>query len=724
MSGQPLNREHAQEHLDFLYGAYQRPVKFFLSVGQWNPQTRRYGRSWRDLPFQYPGDVNGALDYADRYSRLGWAVFLTCRTFDAAASRREKKYAEPSGLVAWCELDTKNGDREDVNRIVKQAQAEGAYVVWSGSGGAHVYYHLDKALSSGDLEKVNIALRERWNLPGVDSVHDMARVLRLAGSHHDKTGVFVPVIPVQGNTPHPVDSALLLPQVMKLRMFEDSSNSADFYRWVADECFRKGLTVDEAVQLAIASGAPGIGHFEGNESLIRADVERIYAKLKDKPGYARTVTLADAKATETWEEEFWTARPELAHVRTFAQSRLASPWAVLGAVLARVVASCEPSLVLPPIVGTVCSLNLYVGLVGQSSDGKGIAYGVAKDAFTWSKEVTEVKPGSGEGLAHAYMYRPKATKEDKFPEAVQHTTAVLFTVPEIDTFDAVTRRTGATLMPELRSAYMGEQLGFQYADASKRLPVPEHKYRLCLIAGIQPTRAGVLLNDADGGTPQRFIWLPAIDRDAPDVEPAEPMPMSWKCPYELSDVQDNGGVRLLHVLRRLDVCEEARRTTVEIRRNRNRGHGDPLDGHANLTRLKLAAALGLLNGHQGVTDEDWRLAELVMAKSNETRNHVIAKMGEKAHTENEIRGRADGHREAAKTAVIDREMIRKVAEKVLKKLTNDWKPRNELRGKLNSTDRKYFEDVIEHLLIAGQVESRDVVYQGQPGHEYRLKQAS
>lgn len=296
-TGQPLNREHAREHLDFLYGAYQRPVKFFLSTGGWDHRTQKYGSSWRDTAFTYPNDVEAALNYADQESRSGKAVFLTCRTFTGARGRKAQN-AEPNGLVVWCELDTKNGS---VENVVQQAQTEGAYVVWSGSGGAHVYYRLTEALSSGELEKLNISLRERWNLPnGVDSVHDMSRVLRLAGSWHDKTEAKRPVYPALGNTPHPVEKAALLPQV-KLRMFDDTTHSADFYRWTADNAYRKGLTLDEAVRLATSTNAPGTAHFDGDQTRLRADVERIYAKLDTKPGYARPNFQEDLTVREVQE---------------------------------------------------------------------------------------------------------------------------------------------------------------------------------------------------------------------------------------------------------------------------------------------------------------------------------------------------------------------------------------------------------------------------------------
>src|SRR4029077_20878232 len=72
--------------------------------------------------------------------------------------------------------------------------------------------------------------------------------------------------------------------------------------------------------------------------------------------------LADPVNEEA--EEFWSARPELCAVRDAARSRLVSPWATLGAVMALVCSQVGPHVVLPPIVGGDATLNTFVALVG------------------------------------------------------------------------------------------------------------------------------------------------------------------------------------------------------------------------------------------------------------------------------------------------------------------------------------------------------------------------
>ena len=203
---------------------------------------------------------------------------------------------------------------------------------------------------------------------------------------------------------------------------------------------------------------------------------------------------------------FWQARPILTHIRDYARARRASPWATLGAVLARVVTATTPGVRLPPLGkpragGGEMSLNTFVALVGESGAGKDVAIETAAAAVDVG-QVNVHGPGSGEGLSHLYVHRVK-------DEIVQHTVSVLLVAREVATLTALLGRQSSTLGGALRSAYTGAELGFSYADKDKRLPVPQHAYRLGLIVGVQPAMAGPLLDEAVSGTPQRFIWLPA-----------------------------------------------------------------------------------------------------------------------------------------------------------------------------------------------------------------------
>lgn len=412
--------------------------------------------------------------------------------------------------------------------------------------------------------------------------------------------------------------------------------------------------------------------------------------------------------------DFWTARPVLTHLRDFARSRRTCPWAVLGVTLARVVVATPARLVLPPMVGGEASLNLFAALVGPSGSGKGAAESAAADAVDVGP-VAATGVGSGEGLAHLFMARVKGRLE-------QHTHAVLASVPEVDTLAALTERQGATIRPELRKAWMGERLGFAYADPAKRLPLPAHAYRLCMVVGVQPARAAGLLDDRDGGTPQRFVWLPATDPDAPDVPPAEPEPWPWRNPAASAWHAARPGDR-----QRVTVCATAREAVDAAHLARARGDGDALDGHALLCRLKVAAALGLLDSRVEVADEDWQLAGTVMAISNATRAGVVAELQRATRERNRARGEAEGERAVVVAERVEDDAIKKVSRRVTRLLgqTGDWTTRTVLRGAVAGRDRQHFDSAIERLTDAGLVEvetvQRDDNGHGGAGLRYRLR---
>ena len=390
-------------------------------------------------------------------------------------------------------------------------------------------------------------------------------------------------------------------------------------------------------------------------------------------------------------DALWDARPELSHVRDFALARRAQPWAVLGVVLARIVTATPCWLVLPPLVGDVVPLNLFIGIVGKPGSGKGAATRAAARAVDVGL-LTEANVGSGEGIAHMFMKRTKQGVE-------QHTTAVLFDIAEIDSLAALDARRGTTLLPELRKAWIGETLGFAYADPAKRLLLRPHTYRLTLVAGIQPTRAGVLLDDGDGGTPQRFLWLPAANPDAPDDPPAEPGSLKWGHPRK--PVHATGIDGLVHV----QVCQKARDAVVAEHLAQHRGHGEDLDAHAGLARLKVAAALGLFAGRYSITEQDWDLSGLIMTKSDATRAAVVAEMARTASTANTARAKAEATRQVIVSNTVEADQVKKAGQFLTRKLAaagHTGMTRSDLR-RAAGKHRSSFDEAIEGLIDTGQI---------------------
>lgn len=214
---------------------------------------------------------------------------------------------------------------------------------------------------------------------------------------------------------------------------------------------------------------------------------------------------------------------------------------------------------------------------------------------------------------------------------------VIFDVPEIDTLTRMSRTPDSVLLPTLKSFAMGEQLGQANATKDARRIVPAHSYRGCLSVGVQPGHASVIFGDATGGTPQRFVWTPVIDPDTPAGRFSDPEPL------EMDTAWLPAGDEVVEVVYSFPDIE---RSIVENRLARVRGEGGALDGHALLTRCKVASLLAIMHGRIEVTEWDWSMSAVVMAVSDRTRTELQQK---------ESQARADAHRERGKNDEFRRE---------------------------------------------------------------------
>lgn len=413
----------------------------------------------------------------------------------------------------------------------------------------------------------------------------------------------------------------------------------------ADAC---GLTRDDGPASVRSTIRSGLANGRRNPRAVPTDHERVSVRQvcpMDTPDpdperidpATGEVLDADAEASgPSLDDRVFGASEVLAHVRQAAHARLVTPWAVLGALLARVVAEVPPHVVLPPLVGSDASLNLAVALVADSGGGKSGALACARDALRIpNRRAADIGPGSGEGIMMQFLERDPDTKENVLKA---HPLALL-SADEIAQIGAVQgRNSQATFGPVVRSMLTGDQVSTTAVDTERRRRLPRNGYRLCVVAGVQPKLSGVLLDDSDGGTPQRWLWLPADDPgwNAPDTE--WPAPLSWTFPRPPAPDPD-GFVRI-------DVPEEARAAVVDARRRRLRREGDPLDGHRLLTREKVAAALALLHGGFTVTSAWWELSGLVMHRSDVTRAYCAEALAAKAEHEHRARGRLDAARES------------------------------------------------------------------------------
>lgn len=339
---------------------------------------------------------------------------------------------------------------------------------------------------------------------------------------------------------------------------------------------------------------------------------------------------ASTDQPETVEDAIFGATPILEYVRQLARAQMVSPYALLGSVLALVLADTPPFLRIPAYIGTPASLNSYFAIVGPSGSGKTVGIDVAAEALP-RVEVTTRTPSSGEGIITLFVDVERG-------EQVQHTTNVLSVVDEIGTLGAQQDRSGSTFASILRSAWSGSTLSTNSADRTRRRHLNSHAYRFVMLMGVQPSTAHYLLDDQGAGTPQRIIWLPATDRKAPDVDVPRPAvnPLErWRRPSMGTEVTFP------------DCVPELVRKT---RRDALRGAVGELDGHALLAREKLAAGLALLHSSTTVDETLWKVSGLIMRVSERTRQSLIDYRADEARKRLASQGRADAEREAAKAS--------------------------------------------------------------------------
>ena len=419
--------------------------------------------------------------------------------------------------------------------------------------------------------------------------------------------------------------------------------------------------------------------------------------------------------------DFWASRPELTQVRDVALASIVSPWAVLATSMTRVLAAVPPSVVLPPVANGsgFGSLNLLLALVGPSGSGKGMAMRAGEDVFDipafnnefrmGADRIVTRSPLSGQAIAHCFV-------KVEGGEPVRKANSVILHYEEIDSLLGSSQQRGSIILPELRHLGMGEQLGAQYVDEAKTVVVDAHTYRAVLVAGVQPGRSAVLLNDDAGGTPQRFVWMPTVWPYHAEETPLRPPPLKWVCP-------DLIGARQHVMSIAAAVAEEIRVEHLE----RANGRGVTLDGHATLIRLRVAAGLALMAGRMNVDEEDWRLADVVMGVSDQTRwicGDALAGDKRKATAAKAIEAsvvelKVDADREANREARMMEGTAARVLT-ILSRANGEWMRKREIQNGLSKLQRDWLGPVLDDLVARREIEERiDGGSHGPLGAQYR-----
>ena len=357
---------------------------------------------------------------------------------------------------------------------------------------------------------------------------------------------------------------------------------------------------------------------------------------------------------EEIEQDFWSARESHRVIYEAALARMGAPWAVFAACVARVLALVPPSMTLPPIIGGRGSLNWYGVVVAESGGGKGTAMSVASALVTGDVDVRPI--GSGEGMIECYNRR----SDD--PQDV--VTSLMFDVPEIDTISAMSDRSGQTTSVVLRNGFSGERLGFTYRGRTSTT-VAAHTYRMTLLIGAQPSRAGAVLEDGGGGTVQRLMWFPGMDRRV--VATPSPYPVDGLGFDRTLNGLFPRQVELVNASPSIPVPPEVETEIREARAAFMRKEVDGVRGHLLFAQEKVAFALAYMNGRTEIDLEDWRLAKIVTAVSDWTLLRVSESYQESRLNEFRDRGVLKGAEYAAAERSKTNEQLT-TAERVLRNI--------------------------------------------------------
>lgn len=367
-------------------------------------------------------------------------------------------------------------------------------------------------------------------------------------------------------------------------------------------------------------------------------------------------------------EEFW-ERPVLKHIRDAAYSRSLAADAVLGVTLARLSSMMHHDLKIDFGLG-VTTANIFTGLYGPPGAGKSSSAHCAYDLLGPPPYLADFPDGlgigSGEGIAELFMGTVEG--EESFEEQiaagrkkprkwtkrrqVRHN-AFLYVDEGTTIIKLGVERKGSILGESIRSSWSGSTLGQANAREETTRLVPAHSYSLGMAVGFQQLPAEKLLEDSGTGTPQRFLWVSAIDPRIPNED------VPWPGPLHTGLIDDHHepvtGVIMPPEFVRQFVSMQGklrRRGEIEV---------SVLEEHDTLMRCKIASLLAILDERSQVADEDWELAQMVMKCSNATRDRIVELARQRRQAEVDAR-----HEEAATRAVVVQAALTSMDADVLK----------------------------------------------------------
>lgn len=409
------------------------------------------------------------------------------------------------------------------------------------------------------------------------------------------------------------------------------------------------------------------------------------------------------------EAEFWASTPTLQRVARVAEISSANPWAVLGNALSRaaVTTSCNVRADRRFTGGKKGgNLNLFIAPCGPAGAGKGEAFKAAEAVFHWP-EVKEINIGSGEALL-MNLKKTQAEYAEDGGTFYQGGTGLLIRTGEVGELGAKGNRQGSTLWEYLKQAYSGEALRNSTIAGKSDADIEDNSYRVAVSIDVQPLKADILLEQSDGGLPQRFAWF--------DAKPSKVVRAADRTEEMLTELDDApvfsnpfGAVveEPVFVLfpeiafRDYDADKEARLARDESEDND--------DAHAFYTRIKVAALLAILHGKKEVSEKLWEHSGYVMEHSGKRLDKCRALLASQETDKQRKRAQSMATLEHYKGKV-QKELtqaelpVEGYAKVVLEELKESGRTaRRDFNAKVNGTLRPKRNDAIELLIKRGAI---------------------
>lgn len=445
---------------------------------------------------------------------------------------------------------------------------------------------------------------------------------------------------------------------------------------------------------------------------------------------AGALALPTPGAGLTLPDEFWSSRESLKRIRQAAHARVRSGDVVFYGTLCRIAAMAPHTLRADTGVGSPASLNLFSAVVGPSGGGKSSGLSVGRNLVKASRDLDEFPLGSGEGVAESFMGEAEvptgemdkhgAAKLKRVRQMIRHN--ALFHADEGNTLNKMIERTGSTVGETLRSAWSGETIGQKNGRAETTRTVPSGSYSLGMVIGYQPTTVLPLLDDYEAGTPQRFLFCWAVDPSIPGRHERVPWPGEMMSPFPANtptDMPPPGSIFPAPAqpdLTPITFAEAILDELYEIEHAKNtgtlpQGHPllDPFRSQHPVLKVKVSSLLALLESRRNVTEDDWRLAQLVIDTSDRVREYLQAlaraAAGKARAAALAAEAEAEHHRAHARASVsaaLDSTAETRVAVRLAQKV-HDGGPMTlgALRKQLAGRDKHLTEGALDKALAMG-----------------------